>query len=72
MSRQKEMFASAYQPWTKDDEEFLKKYWNDESNKRNRDELIRELSEKLCRNIGGIKSRLMKNGLIEEGLGWLA
>jgi len=66
MSRQIEMFASAYQPWTKDDDEFLKKYWNDESNKRNRDELIRELSEKLCRNIGGIKSRLKKNGLIEE------
>jgi len=66
MSRQKEMFSSAYQRWKKDDDEFLINYWNDESNKRNRDELIRELSEKLCRNIGGIKSRLKKNGLIEE------
>jgi len=32
MSRQKEMFASAYQPWTKDDEEFLKKYWRNQIN----------------------------------------
>jgi len=58
--------SSAYEPWTKEDDEFLKKYWNDESNKRNREELIRELSEKLLRSRGGIKSRLMKNGLIEE------
>ena len=63
MSSQKETFQSAYQPWTKADDEFLKKFWNDESNKQNRDELIQELSEKLRRNIGGIKSRLNKMGL---------
>jgi len=63
MSSQKETFQSAYQPWTKADDEFLKKFWDDESNKQNRDELIQELSEKLRRNIGGIKSRLDKMGL---------
>jgi len=66
MSGQKTLFASAYQPWTKADDEFLKKFWNDESNKQHRDELIQELSKKLCRNIGGIKERLKKNGLIDE------
>jgi len=40
-------------------------YWNDESNKRNRDELIRELAEKLRRSNGGIQARLKRKGLIE-------
>jgi len=66
MSRQREVFQSAYKRWKPDDDEFLIKYWNDESNKRNRDEIIKELSEKLCRNIGGIKSRLAKHGFIED------
>jgi len=65
MSTQKEMFQSAYQPWTEADDEFLKKYWKDESNKQNRDEMIEELSKRLKRNIGGIKSRLKRKGLIE-------
>jgi len=69
MSRQKEMFSSAYRKWTKNEEEFLIKYWKDESSKRNRDEMIKELSEKLKRNIGGIKSRLAKHGLIEDDYG---
>jgi len=57
--------ASAYEPWTEADDEFLEKYWKDESNKRNRDELIQELSEKLLRSTGGIKARLKSVGLIE-------
>ena len=66
MSRQKEMFSSAYQQWTKDDDEFLKKYWNDESNKQSRGEKIEELSKKLGRNKGAITSRLNKMGLDDE------
>ena len=65
MFRQKELHQSAFQKWTKEDDEFLEKYWNDESNERNRDELIQELSEKLQRNIGGIKARLEKLGIDE-------
>jgi len=57
--------VSAYEPWTESNDEFLEKYWKDESNKRNRDELIRELSEKLRRSRGGIKARLKRKGLIE-------
>ena len=56
---------SAYEPWTKANDEFLINYWNDESNKRNRDEMIRELAEKLRRSNGGIKARLKRKGLIE-------
>jgi len=55
--------SSAYEPWTKSDDEFLKNYWNDKSNKQSSDEKIRELSKKLGRNKGGIKSRLNKMGL---------
>jgi len=57
--------ASAYEPWTNTNDEFLINYWNDESNKRNRDEMIRELAEKLRRSNGGIKARLKRKGLIE-------
>ena len=57
--------SSAYEPWTKSDDEFLKNYWNDESNKQNRDELIQELSKRFKRNIGGIKARLEKLGIAE-------
>jgi len=60
-----EIDPSAYEPWMKEDDEFLEKYWNDESNKRNREEQIQELSEKLRRSRGGIKARLKRKGLIE-------
>ena len=56
---------SAYEPWTKTNDEFLINYWSDESNKRNRDEMIQELAEKLRRSNGGIKARLKRKGLIE-------
>jgi len=55
--------SSAYEPWTKSNDEFLMSYWNDRSNKQNRDEKIQELSEKLGRNKGAILSRLSKMGL---------
>jgi hypothetical protein len=50
----------AYEPWTTSNDEFLKNYWNDISNKQNKDEKIQELSKKLGRNSGGIKARLKK------------
>ena len=51
---------TAYEPWTISNDEFLKNYWNDKSNKRSKDEKIQELCEKLDRSKGGIKSRLKK------------
>ncbi len=62
MAKQKEIYTSAYERWTKEDDEFLEKFWNDNSNKQNRDELIQELSKRFKRNIGGIKARLEKLG----------
>jgi len=61
----KKKYPNAYEPWTKSDDEILKNYWNDESNKQNRDELIQELSKRFKRNIGGIKARLEKLGIVE-------
>ncbi len=65
MAKQKEIYTSAYERWTKEDDEFLEKFWNDNSNKQNRDELIQELSKRFKRNIGGIKARLEKLGIAE-------
>ena len=56
-------YPEAYEPWTKSNDEFLKNYWNDESNKQGIDEKIQKLSEKLGRNKGGIRARLKKMGL---------
>ena len=56
-------YSSAYESWTKSDDEFLMNYWNDKSNKQSNDEKIQELSKKLGRNKGGIRSRLNKMGL---------
>jgi len=60
MSIQKKSFHSAYKLWTISDEEILRQFWNDKSNKQSEYEKIRELSKKLGRNKGGIKSRLRK------------
>jgi len=65
IAKQKEIYTSAYERWTKEDDEFLEKFWNDNSNKQNRDELIQELSKRFKRNIGGIKARLEKLGIAE-------
>jgi len=59
----KKIHPTAYEPWTISNDEFLKNYWNDESNKQNKDEKIQELCKKLDRSKGGIKSRLKKLGL---------
>ena len=56
-------YPEAYEPWTKSNDEFLKNYWNDESNKQSRDEKIQELSKELGRQKGGIRARLKKMGL---------
>ena len=53
----------AYEPWTKSADDALKKYWNDKSNQKSRDEKIRVLMKKCGRNRGSIVSRLKKLGL---------
>ena len=57
--------SSAYEPWTKSNDEFLTNYWNDESNKKSDHEKIKELSKNLGRSIGGIRSRLKRIRLVE-------
>jgi len=56
---------SAYESWTKSNDEFLTNYWNDESNKKSDHEKIKELSKNLGRSIGGIRSRLKRIRLVE-------
>jgi hypothetical protein len=56
-------YPSAFKLWTDSDDEFLKNYWKDESNKKSKDEKIEELMQKFDRSVGGIKSRLKKLGL---------
>jgi len=56
----KKKYPNAYEPWTKSDDEILKNYWNDESNKLSRYFKIKELTEKLGRQPGGINSRLFR------------
>jgi predicted Holliday junction resolvase-like endonuclease len=54
---------SAYESWTISDDEFLKNYWNDKSNKLSKNEKKLELTKKLGRNIGSITSRIKKLNL---------
>jgi hypothetical protein len=56
-------YFSAYEPWTKSNDEFLKSYWNDKMNNKSNEEKINELSIQLGRNKGGIQARLKKFGL---------
>ncbi len=63
MSIQKKSFNLAYKLWTKSDEEIMRQFWNDKSNKESEYAKIRALSKKLGRNNGGITSRLRKMGL---------
>lgn len=58
----RKMYPKAYERWTEYDDEFLKKFWKDESNKQSRNEKIRELMQKFGRNRGAIVSRLNKMG----------
>jgi hypothetical protein len=55
---------SAYEPWTESNDEFLKNYWNNNSNKLGNYEKILELSKELGRGKGAILSRLEKKGLV--------
>lgn len=59
----KKEHATAYEPWTNSDDTFLTDYWNDESNKKSSGEKIQELSTKLDRTEGGVRSRIKKLGL---------
>ncbi len=59
----KKIHPTAYESWTKENDEFLKNYWNDESNKKDRSEKIKELCEKLDRSEGAINSRIKRLGL---------
>jgi hypothetical protein len=54
---------NAYESWSESNDEFLKNYWNDQSNTQSRVERIQELCDKLGRNKGSINSRLNKLGL---------
>ena len=56
------IYPKAYERWTESDDEFLKKFWMDKSNKQSRNEKIRELMQKFGRNRGSIVSRLNKMG----------
>jgi len=56
---------NAYERWRKSDDEFLKIFWSDKSNK-NSNEKIQELMKKFGRNQGAIVSRLNKMGLDAE------
>lgn len=53
-------YPMAYELWTESDDEFLKKFWSDKSNKQSRNEKIQELMQNLGRNRGAIVSRLNK------------
>ena len=55
-------YPNAYERWTESDDEFLKKFWKDESNKQSRNEKIQELMQKFGRKRGAIVSRLHKMG----------
>jgi len=59
----KKVHPTAYEPWTKENDEFLTNYWNDESNKQSRSEKIQELCGKLDRSDGAINSRIKRLGL---------
>jgi len=58
-------YPNAYEPWSESDDEFLKKFWKDESNKQSGNEKIQELIQKFGRNRGAIVSRLKKMGFDE-------
>ena len=60
----RQTYPNAYERWTKDNDEFLKKFWNDESNKQNKNEKISNLMHKFGKNRGAIISRLKKLILI--------
>jgi len=53
-------YPNAYEPWTESDDESLKKFWKDESNKQSGNEKIQELMQKFGRDRGAIVSRLKK------------
>jgi len=59
----KKEHATAYEPWTTSDDEFLTNYWKDELIEKNSYEKIDELIEKMDRSKGAIKARLKKLGL---------
>jgi hypothetical protein len=59
----KKIHPTAYEPWTISNDEFLKDYWNDESNKQSENVKIQELCKKLDRSKGGIEARIKKLGL---------
>jgi len=50
----------AYEKWRRNEDDFLRNYWNDKSNKKSRSAKVQELSEKLQRGRGAINSRIRK------------
>ena len=63
-SEAKKEHSMAYEPWVQDDDEFLKKFWNDDADNLSKPEKIQALSQKFDRSKGGILSRLQKLRLI--------
>ncbi len=50
----------AYEKWRESEDNILKSYWNDKSNRKSRSEKVQELSQKLERGRGAIRSSLEK------------
>jgi len=63
-------YPRAYEKWTESNDEFLKKFW--EHNKQRRKEKILQLMQIFGRNRGAIVSRLNKLGLDEEQVHFLS
>lgn len=59
LEKTREKYPNAYRPWKAEDEEALKRRFAEEAT-------IKELSKEFGRQSGGIRSRLVKLGLIEE------
>lgn len=62
-SRYKKFMEIRFRKWAESDDEFLKAFWNDDSNGKTKSEKIQELSKKFDRSEGAIVSRLEKHGL---------
>ena len=59
-SRYKKFMETRFRKWTESDDEYLKTFWNDNSNSQSKFEKIQELSKKFDRSKGSIVSRLEK------------
>jgi len=61
--RYKKIMEVKFRKWSESDDEYLKTFWNNNSNSQSKFEKIEELSKKFDRSKGAIVSRLEKHGL---------